>query len=194
MKDLLHVTGGGGCCLLRTAAALSRAEVGRVPILPVVLGGRFLVAVVVLRRLAQEFCKACHVGGARPRQLPLAAGKPRRDLLEQPAIPVRILERGKRVVGTTLRVTSGDARVVNGVVEGAASVVENLTSTPRAIRSSRAASRSSTARTRLPAEPGLADVTPLPKMIEACELCGVTCTPRKSSLAMSASSRQPRFS
>ena len=53
---------------------------------------------------------------------------------------------------------------------------------------------SSTPRTRLCAEPGLADVPPLPKMIEASELGGVNCTTRKSPPAKSASSRQPRFS
>ena len=54
MKDLLHVTGGGG--LLRTAP-FSRAEVRRVPVPPVVLGVRLIVAVVVLRRIALEFCE-----------------------------------------------------------------------------------------------------------------------------------------
>src|SRR5437773_510183 len=56
-----------------------------------------------------------------------AAGKSRRDLLEQPAVPVWILKRGKRVVGTTLRIAPADARVLYGVVEGAAGVVEDLT-------------------------------------------------------------------
>lgn len=56
----------------------------------------------------------------------LAAWKPRLDLLEQPAVPVRILERGKRIVGTTLRVAPGNAWVLHGVVEGAAGIVKNL--------------------------------------------------------------------
>jgi pimeloyl-ACP methyl ester carboxylesterase len=43
----------------------------------------------------------------------------------------------------------------------------SLTSAPRETSSSRAASMSSTARSRLSIEPGWADVTPLPKMIEA---------------------------
>src|SRR5215475_10323775 len=101
MKDLLHVA-VGCCCLLRTAAVLARAQVGRVPVPPVVLGMRLLVVVVVLRCLVEEFCKSRDVLGSCSRRLPLAAGKPRRDLLEQPAIPVRIIERGERVVGTTL--------------------------------------------------------------------------------------------
>ena len=66
------------------------------------------------------------VRGSRQRRLPLATGKPRRDLLEQPAVAVRVLERGEREVGTTLRVAPADARVLHGVVEGAAGVVEDL--------------------------------------------------------------------
>jgi hypothetical protein len=90
IKDLLHIAVGGGRCLLRTAAVLTRAQVGRVPVPPVVLGVRLLVVVVVLRRLAEERCKGCDVYGSC--SLPFAAGKPRLDLLEQPAVPVRILE------------------------------------------------------------------------------------------------------
>src|SRR4029453_3130713 len=118
MKGLLHVAVGGGCCLLRTAAVLTRAQVGRVPVPPVVLGVRLLVSVVVLRRLAEELCKGCDVHGSSSRQLPLASGKPSRDLLEQPTVPVRFLERGKREIGTTLTVAPADAWVLHGVVEG----------------------------------------------------------------------------
>src|SRR5918996_4136029 len=60
------------------------------------------------------------------RSFPFAAGKSRRDLLEQPAVPVWILERGKREVGTTFRVAPRHARVLHGIVEGAAGVVEDL--------------------------------------------------------------------
>src|SRR4030095_9020739 len=90
MKDLLHVAVGGCCCLLRTAAALTRAQVGRVPVPPVVLGARRLVA----------------------------RASPTRAPREPPAVPVRILERGKREVGTPLRVAPAGARVLHGVVEG----------------------------------------------------------------------------
>src|SRR5215475_2410587 len=90
VKDLLHVAVGGGGGLLRTAAALTRAQVGRVPVPPVVRGVRLLVAVVVPRRLVEEPCKGRDVRG--PPRLPRAAGKPRLDLLEQPAVPVRVLE------------------------------------------------------------------------------------------------------
>jgi len=50
MKDLLHVAVGGGGCLLRTAAVLTRAQVRRVPVPPVVLSVRLLVVVVVMPR------------------------------------------------------------------------------------------------------------------------------------------------
>jgi hypothetical protein len=57
---------------------------------------------------------------------PIAAWKARRDLLEQPAVPVWILKRGKREVGTTFRVAPSDARVLHGVVKRAADVVKDL--------------------------------------------------------------------
>src|SRR4051794_10125389 len=106
MKNLLHVAAGCCCCLLRTAAVLTGAQVGRVPVPPVMLGVRLLEVVMVLPRLAEELCKGCDVHGWCSRQLPLAAGKPRLDLLEQPAVPIRILERRKREVGTALRVAT----------------------------------------------------------------------------------------
>src|ERR1044071_5310678 len=117
MKDFFHVAVGGGACLLRTAAVLTRAQVGRVPVPPVMLGMRLLVVAVMLFRLVEEFCKGRNGRGLCLRRLPLAARKPRGDLLEQPAVPVRVLERGKREVGTTLRVGPADARVLHGVVE-----------------------------------------------------------------------------
>ena len=95
VKDLLHVTIGGGCCLLWIAAALTCAEIGRVPVPPVVLGVRLLEMVVVLSRLEEERCQGCNIHALWSRQVPLAAGKPRLDLREQPAVPVRFLERGK---------------------------------------------------------------------------------------------------
>jgi hypothetical protein len=53
MKDLLHVAIGGGRRLIRTFPALTRAQVGRIPVPPVVLSVRLLVLAVVLLRLAQ---------------------------------------------------------------------------------------------------------------------------------------------
>src|SRR5215207_3754009 len=126
LKGLLHAAVGGGGGLLRAAPLLTRAQVGRVPVPPVMLGVRLLEAVVALRRLAEEFRERRDVRGSCPRRLPLAAGEPRRDLLEQPAVPVRVLERGEREVGTAFGVAPADARVLQGVVEGAAGVVEDL--------------------------------------------------------------------
>src|ERR1700722_4603032 len=125
MKGLLHVAVGGGGGLPRTATVLTRAQVGRVPVPPVVLGVRLLVVVVVLRRLAEKLGQGCDAHGWCARQLPFAAGKPRRDLLEQPAVPVRILKQGKREVGTTLWVAPAHARVLTGL-EDAAGVVKDL--------------------------------------------------------------------
>ena len=82
MKGLLHVAVGGGGCLPRTAAILTRAQVGRVLVPPVVLGVRLLVAVVALRRLMEEPCKERDLCGHWQRRFPFAAGKPRPDLLE----------------------------------------------------------------------------------------------------------------
>ena len=81
MKHFIHVTisGGGGC--LRTVAVLTRAQVWRVPIPPVMFGVRFLVVVVVLRRFAEKFCKGRDVNGSFWFVLPVTAGKPRRDFL-----------------------------------------------------------------------------------------------------------------
>ncbi len=89
-------------------------------------GVRLFVVVVVLRRLAEELCKARDVHGSCSLLLPFAAGEARRDLLKQPAVPIWILKRGKREIGTTFRVAPSDARVLDGVVEGAAGVVEDL--------------------------------------------------------------------
>src|SRR5215470_19831592 len=46
LEDLLHVAVGGGRRFLRTAAFLARAQVGRVPVPPVVFGVRLLVVMV----------------------------------------------------------------------------------------------------------------------------------------------------
>src|SRR5262245_46194630 len=115
-NGLPHVAVGGGGRLLRTASVLTRAQVGRIPVRPVMLVVRTFVVAVPGLRLAEELCKGdVHV--SRSRRLPLAARQPRLDLLQQPAVPVRILERGERVVGTTLGVAPDDAGVLHGVVE-----------------------------------------------------------------------------
>src|SRR5262245_56427883 len=93
--SLQHVPVGGGCCLLCTAAVLTRAQVWRVPIPPVVLSVRFLVTVVVLRCLVEELSKGRDVRRLCGRGLPLASGEARRDLLKQPAVSIRIRKRCK---------------------------------------------------------------------------------------------------
>ena len=57
MKDLLHVAIGSGDSFLRTAAVLTRVQIRRVPIPPVMRGVRFLVLTVVSLCLAKELCK-----------------------------------------------------------------------------------------------------------------------------------------
>ncbi len=118
-----HVTIGGGGCLFRTAAVLTRVQVRHVPIPPMMLAVGLLVLAVVFLRLAQDLGESCDFHGSCSRRLPFAAGKTRCDLLKQPAVPIWILERGKREVGTALRVAPADARILHGVVEAAAGVM-----------------------------------------------------------------------
>ena len=59
MKDLFHVAVGGG--LLRTATILTRAQVGRIPVPPMVLNVHLLVIAMVLLRLVEELGKGCDV-------------------------------------------------------------------------------------------------------------------------------------
>ena len=82
MKDLLHVAVGGGDCLLWTAAALTRTQIWRVPVPPVMFGVRLLIVAVMLFRLAEELCQGGNIHGWSSRRLPFAAGKPLLDLLE----------------------------------------------------------------------------------------------------------------
>src|SRR4029453_9221964 len=126
LLTFLHVAIGGGGCLVRTAAALPRAQIGRVPVPPVMRAVRLLVVTVMLFRLAEELCKSCDIHGLCSRRLPLASGQPRRNLLEQPAVPVGILKRGKREVGATFRIPPSDARVLHSVIAGAPGVGKDL--------------------------------------------------------------------
>src|SRR5438552_15621928 len=100
MKDLLHVAVGGGDCLRRTAAALTRTQIWRVPVPPVMRGVRLLVLTVVFLCLAEELCQGRDVHGSCSLLIPFATGKARRDLLKPPAVPVWLLKRSKREVGT----------------------------------------------------------------------------------------------
>ena len=78
MMDLVHVTVSSGDCVRRTASVLTRAQVGRVPVPPVMFGVRLLVMVVVLRRFAEELCKGLNVNQSCVFLLPFAAGKAHR--------------------------------------------------------------------------------------------------------------------
>ena len=55
--NLVHVTVSGSGCILRAAAVLTRVQVRRVPIPPVMFGVRLLVLTVVFLRIAEELCK-----------------------------------------------------------------------------------------------------------------------------------------
>src|SRR5262245_47148353 len=83
--------------LLRSPAALARDDVRGVPIRPVMLrGGRFVLAMALLG-LSQESSQRRDVEVAEP-----APGKPRLDLLQQPAVAVWIAERCKCAVRATV--------------------------------------------------------------------------------------------
>src|SRR5206468_8548506 len=110
--------------LRQLRAGLFSDHVLGVPIWPVrvSLAGAFLMfAVSCLRppKRARQIARrtehrCCGIDPAR---------KTRRDFLEQPAVPVWIFERGKRVVRTALRVAPGAAWMLQSVVEGAAGEV-----------------------------------------------------------------------
>src|SRR5438270_5567006 len=64
MESLLHVVVGGRGCLCRIAAALPRAQVGRIPVRPAMFAVCLLVLAVVLLRFAEELCKRGDVHGS----------------------------------------------------------------------------------------------------------------------------------
>ena len=55
--NLVRVMVSGSGCILRAAAVLTRVQVRRVPIPPVMFGVRLLVLTVVFLRIAEELCK-----------------------------------------------------------------------------------------------------------------------------------------
>src|SRR5436190_2095279 len=113
MMHFVHVAISGCRRLFRTAATLTRVQIRRVPIPPVMLGVRYLVVMVMLSRFVEKLGKGCDVHGLA--FLPLAAREPLLNFLKLPTVPVRILKRGKRVVGTTFRVPPRDTRLLHGV-------------------------------------------------------------------------------
>src|SRR5688572_5996131 len=76
MTGLIHVAVGGSGGVLRIAAVLTCAQIGRIPVPPVVFGVRLLVVVVGKPRLVEELCNDCDVRGLCTGRLPIAAGKP----------------------------------------------------------------------------------------------------------------------
>jgi len=96
--DLVHVAIGGGAGLFRTVPVLARVQIRRIPIPPIMLGVRYLVLVVMQSCFVEEFRKGGDVHGLS--FLPLAAGEPLLDFLHLPAVPIRILKRGKGKVRT----------------------------------------------------------------------------------------------
>ena len=59
--DVVQVTVGGDDRVVRTAPILTRVQIGRVPIPPIVFGVRFLVIAVVLFGFVQKFSKIFYV-------------------------------------------------------------------------------------------------------------------------------------
>ena len=116
MKDVVHMMSRSYGGLVRTTAVQTGPEIGRIPIPPIVFSVRLLVTPVPLFCLVKEFCKHSDIDLSGLCGFPFAAGKAGRDLLKQPAVPVWILKRGKREIGTTFRVAPGDARVLHSVV------------------------------------------------------------------------------
>src|SRR5262249_44628519 len=87
-----HVERGIPGCLVGSPPVLTRDDVGGVPPRPVVLRSRRLVLAMVLLGLSQE------LGQSRYVQAESSSGKSGRDLLEQPAVAVRVAERDERTV------------------------------------------------------------------------------------------------
>src|SRR5437868_4938167 len=96
-------------------------------------GMSLFVVLVVLRGFMEKFCNCRNVHASRSVLFPFPTGQPTRDLLQEPAVPVWVLERGKRVIGTALRVSAADAWVLHRIVKGAAGVVEDAANV-RALR------------------------------------------------------------
>ena len=95
-----------------------------------------------------------------------ASGQSRRDLLQQPTIAVGITEGGERPVSTVFRIWTSNWTIRT-------QVENSLTSMPASTRAFRVASMSETIKYVLWAEPGAAEVRPLPNWTEQAEPCGV---------------------
>jgi len=59
--DFIHVAVGGGGGLFRIVAVLTRVQVWRIPVPPMMFGVRLLVVVMVPRRFVEKFSERCDV-------------------------------------------------------------------------------------------------------------------------------------
>src|SRR4030095_11331620 len=108
----LHVKPGVLHCIFGTPAALPRDDVRGVPVRPMVLrSGRFVFAVMLLR-LFEKRRQRGYVHAAES-----ASRNPRRDLLQDPAVAVRVIERREREIRATLRIRSGNASLRSGELD-----------------------------------------------------------------------------
>jgi len=142
-----------------------------------------LVRVVILGRFVEQVGQGRDVRGG---VLPLAARKPRLDLLEQPPVTVRVAERGIRLVGAAFRI--GARNTAPGQVEDLA----DLDAPVNEVGSRRVdvVDGQQQALDR----PRLVGGEALPEGDRAARVGGVSWTARKASpRTMSASSRHPRL-
>ena len=79
--DFIHVAVRGGDCLVRTAAVLTRVQIRRVPIRPLMFAVCFLVLAVVFFGFTEELCKLGNIHGFGG-YFPLATRRARCDLLQ----------------------------------------------------------------------------------------------------------------
>ena len=93
-----------------------------------------------------------------------------------------------------MRVAPRHARVLHGIVERAAGIVEDFADVDAAGDQVLAGGVDVIHGEDQVRRPDLADVTPLPKMIDVSEGGGVNCIPRKFSFTTSISNRNPSFS
>ena len=109
--------------LFGSLAALTRDNVGRVPVRPVVLRSGRLIFAVVLFSLLQEF------GQRRDIQITQSSARyPRCDFLKQPSIAIGITKRGERAVGGMVGCWSANATAaVDPELSAWRSGVEHLT-------------------------------------------------------------------
>src|SRR5215472_11625898 len=119
--DFIHVAVRGGSCLVRTATVLTRVQIRRVPIPPVMFAVCLLILPVMFFGFTEELCQLGNIDGFRI-YFPLASSGARCHLLQEPAVPVWILKGRKYEVAAPLRIAPADPWVVHGIVEGEAGV------------------------------------------------------------------------